>query len=64
MGVQGCLGVLAVVILVMVAFRLFFGAVGILARILGVIPLWAWILIAVVILIGLWRNGANTTRVG
>ncbi len=64
MGVQGCLGMLAVLILIMVAFRLFFGAVGILASILGVIPMWAWVLIAVLILLGLWRNNANTTPGG
>ena len=61
---KGCLGLLAVFILGMVALKLFFGVVGIVAQILGVVPLPVWIFVAVAILIWIWRSGSGFTLGG
>ena len=61
---KGCLGLLAVVILGIVVLRLIFGAVGILAQVLGVVPMPIWILVAGIILIWLWRSGSGATSGG
>ncbi len=61
---KGCLGLLAVAILGMVALRLLFGVMGIIAQILGIVPIPIWILIAVGILIWIWRSGSDITTAG